>query len=156
MLKRQRTKHFLGDAKLIAYILNICITFQKLYKQVTQQNIQVTTGAQGTNSPVAKSQGCSQSQLGISCSDRGPIILTFQESLLLFKKTWQEWPYLSLDSLEKIGFGGSGARACSLTGKTIIQFLNPYGHNSECTDGQEKSVCLFVLMCLRKWVILAS
>ncbi|EDL19285.1 mCG147681 [Mus musculus] len=72
-----------GDAKLIAYMLNICITFQKLHKQVTQQNIQVTTEAQGTNGPMAKSQGHSHSQLGISCSDRGPITLTFQESLLL-------------------------------------------------------------------------
>lgn len=37
--------------------------------------------------------------------------LTFQESLILFS-IWQEWPCLSLDSLEKIGFGGSGARSC--------------------------------------------
>lgn len=64
-----------GDAKLIAYMLNICITFQKLHKQATQQSIQVTTEVRGTNGPVAKSQGHSQRQLGISCSDRGPITL---------------------------------------------------------------------------------
>lgn len=72
-----------GDGKLIAYMLNICITFQKLHKQATHQNIQVTTEALGTNGPMAKSQGHSQSQLGTSCSNRGPITLTFQESLLL-------------------------------------------------------------------------
>lgn len=102
-----------GDAKFSLFILSICVTFQKLHKQATQQNIQVTTEARGTNGPVAQRQGHSQRQLGISCSDQGPITLTFQESLILFS-IWQEWPYSSLDGLEKIGFGVSGARSCSV------------------------------------------
>lgn len=64
-----------GDAKLSLFTFSICITFQKLHKQATQQSIQVTTEVRGTNGPVAKSQGHSLRQLGISCSDRGPITL---------------------------------------------------------------------------------
>lgn len=105
-------------------MLNICITFQKLHKQATQQSIQVTREAQGTNGPMAESQGHSQSQLGISCSDGGPITLDISGKVfvcLFSLKVWQEWPCLSLDSLLKIGFGGGGAGSCSFTGESIIR-----------------------------------
>lgn len=92
---------------------------------------------------MAKGQGHSQSQLGISCSDRGPITLDISGKFNFI---------FNMDSLEKIGFRGSGARSCSSRGDSIIQqyhFLNPYGHDSEGTDGQGK----FLKTCLRKWVV---
>lgn len=118
MLQRQNQRFLRGpwkmkgDAELSLFTFSICITFQKLHKQATQQSIQVTTEVRGTNAPVAKSQGHSQRQLGISCSDRGPITLDISGKFdFIFNMA--RVANLSLDSLEKIGFGGSGARSCS-------------------------------------------
>lgn len=71
-----------GDAKLSLFILSICITFQKLHKQATQQNIQVTTEAQGPMELWLRAILKASWELAALIENQLP--LTFQESLILF------------------------------------------------------------------------
>lgn len=73
-----------GDGKLSLFILSICITFQKLHKQATQQNIQVTTEGQGPMDLWLRARAILKASWELAALIEDQLPLTFQESLILF------------------------------------------------------------------------